>query len=110
PGPILNGGQGLPDFQIGVNTPEEATRIVDSLVKIGVDFIKVHGGLTKETYYAIARECSRLHIPFAGHVPASSTNVAITGEEASEAGQRSMEHMLGIPFARDTIPAFQNMY
>ena len=109
-GPILNGGHGLPDYQIGVNTAEEATRIVDSLTGIGVDFIKVHSGLTKEIYYAIARECAKLHVPFAGHVPSSSTSVVLSGEEVAEAGQRSMEHMLGIPFARDTIQAFQNMY
>jgi predicted amidohydrolase len=68
-GPILNGGKELPDFQIGVNTVNEAIRVVDSLASIGVDFIKVHGGLTKETYYAIARESAKLHIPFAGHIP-----------------------------------------
>lgn len=110
PGPILNGGHELPDFQIGINTVEEATRIVDSLAGIGVDFIKVHGGLTKETYYAIANEAAKLHIPFAGHIPTSNTSVGVTGEEASEAGQRSLEHMLGIPFARDTIQAYQQMY
>jgi imidazolonepropionase-like amidohydrolase len=84
--------------------------MVDSLEGIGVDFIKVQSGLTKETYYAIAREAAKLHIPFAGHIPASNTSVGITGEEASDAGQRSLEHMLGIPFARDTIKAYQNMY
>lgn len=104
------GGKELHDYQIAVNTTEYAKQVVDSLASVGVDFIKVHGGLTKETYYAIASECSKLQIPFAGHVPASSTAVAISGEEAAEADQRSLEHMLGIPFAPDTIKAFQNMY
>jgi hypothetical protein len=110
PGPILNGGRQLPEFQIAVNTAEEARRVVDSLAGIGVDFIKVHGGLTRSTYYAIANEATKIHIPFAGHIPISNTGPAVTGEEASVAGQRSMEHMLGIPFARDTIQAFQHMY
>ncbi len=109
-GPILNGGNALPDYQIAVNTAGYAKQIVDSLASLGVDFIKVHGGLSRETYYAIADECLKLNIPFAGHIPASGATVAISGEEAAEAGQRSLEHMLGIPFARDTIEAFQNMY
>jgi hypothetical protein len=106
PGPILNGGRQLPEFQIAVNTAEEARRVVDSLAGIGVDFIKVHGGLTRSTYYAIANEAAKIHIPFAGHIPISNTGPAVTGEEASVADQRSMEHMLGIPFAPDTIQAF----
>jgi imidazolonepropionase-like amidohydrolase len=110
PGPILNGGSNLPDFQIPVNTAGEAIRLVDSLAGIGVDFIKVHGGLSRENYYAIAREAAKRELPFAGHIPISNTNVGVTGEEAAEAGQRSLEHMLGIPFARDTIQAFQHMY
>lgn len=109
-GPILNGGNKLPDFQIAVNTAQEATHLVDSLAGIGVDFIKVHGGLTRETYYAIAGEAAKRHIPFAGHIPISNTSVGVTGEEAAEVGQRSLEHMLGIPFARDTIQAYQHMY
>jgi len=110
PGPILNGWHPDQDYQIGVNTPEEAVHIVDSLAGIGVDFIKVHASLSKETYYAIAREAARLNLPFAGHIPISDKGVLVSGEEASEAGQRSLEHMLGIPFARDTIKSFQHMY
>ena len=110
PGPILNGGHPDQDYQIGVNTEEEAIHMVDSLAAIGVDFIKVHSSLSKATYYAIAGEAAKKHISFAGHIPTSDTGVSVTGEEASEAGQRSLEHMLGIPFARDTIQAYQHMY
>lgn len=109
-GPILNGGKNLPDFQIAVNSIEEARGKVDSLVKIGVDFIKVHAGLSKEVYYAIAEQSKKHHISFVGHIPASNMSVAVSGEEASEVGQRSLEHMLGIPFTRDTIKAYQHMY
>ena len=109
-GPILNGGQPDQDYQIGVNTSEDAIRVVDSLAGLGVDFIKVHGNLTREVYYAIADESRKHRLPYAGHIPISGNNVVVSGVEASEAGQRSLEHMLGIPFARDTIKAFQNMY
>jgi imidazolonepropionase-like amidohydrolase len=110
PGPILNGGHPEQDYQIGVNTADEAKRIVDSLAEIGVDFIKVHSSLTRETYFAIADEAKKRNLPFAGHIPISNAGVSVTGEEASMAGQKSLEHMLGIPFARDTIKMFQNMY
>lgn len=110
PGPILNSGTNLPDFQVAVNSPEEAICVVDSLSRIGVDFIKVHAGLSKETYYAIAKRAVDHQLPFAGHIPASSVSVGLSGEDAAEAGQHSLEHLQGIPFARDTIKAYQHMY
>lgn len=110
PGPMLNGGHPDQDYQIGVNSIEEAKRIVDSLAIIGVDFIKLQSGLSRETYFAIAEESNKLHLPFVGHIPISNSGVGITGEEASEAGQKSLEHMLGIPFTPDTIKAYQNFY
>jgi hypothetical protein len=50
-GPILNGGHPGQDYQIGVNSADEAKRIVDSLAGIGVDFIKVHGGPLKRNLF-----------------------------------------------------------
>ena len=53
-GPYLEGGD-VPIPHILTRTPDEGRAGVDSLVKLGVDFIKVHGQLTRETYFAIAR-------------------------------------------------------
>ena len=60
---------------------------VDRLKAKGADFIKVYDGLSRESYFAIAAEANRIHIPFAGHVPQQ-----ITIEEAIDAGQKSIEH------------------
>src|SRR4030095_15250546 len=54
----------------------------------GADSIKVYGSLSRSVYYAIADEARRMRIPVVGHVPAS-----ISSAEASDAGQRSIEHL-----------------
>jgi len=45
----------------------------------------------RDAYFAIADEAKRQGLPFVGHVPE-----LITAVEASDAGQRSMEHSMGI--------------
>jgi imidazolonepropionase-like amidohydrolase len=68
-------------------TGADAKQVVDDLQAKGVDFIKVGDTLTRDAYFEIANEAKRLGLPFAGHVP-----VAVTALEATEAGQRSIEH------------------
>jgi imidazolonepropionase-like amidohydrolase len=90
-GPYLEGGD-IPVPHLLARTPEEGRAGVDSLVELGVDFVKVHGQLTRETYFAIARRARERGIPFAGHVPR-----AVGSADASDSGQRSIEHLLAIP-------------
>ena len=90
-GPYLEGGD-VPIPHILTRTPEEGRAGVDSLIKLGVDFVKVHGQLNPSTYFAIARRARERGIPFAGHV-----SRAIGATAASDSGQRSIEHLLGIP-------------
>ena len=90
-GPYLEGGD-VPIAHILTRTPAEGRAAVDSLITLGVDFVKVHGQLTRETYFAIARRARERGIPFAGHVPQ-----VVGAADASDSGQRSIEHMLTIP-------------
>lgn len=90
-GPYLEGGD-VPVPHILARTPAEGAAGVDSLIALGVDFVKVHGQLKPETYFAIARRARERHIPFAGHV-----SQAVGALAASDSGQRSIEHLLGIP-------------
>jgi imidazolonepropionase-like amidohydrolase len=90
-GPYLEGGD-VPIPHLNARTPEEARTGVDSLVSLGVDFIKVHSQLTAESYFAIARRARERGIVFAGHVPR-----VVGAEAASDSGQKSIEHLLGIP-------------
>lgn len=90
-GPYLEGGD-VPVPHLLARSPGEGTAAVDSLVRLGVPFIKVHGQLRAETYFAIARRAREQGIPFAGHVSA-----AVGALAASDSGQRSIEHLLGVP-------------
>jgi len=90
-GPYLEGGD-VPIAHLLARTPAEGIADVDSLIALGVDFVKVHGQLKPETYYAIARRARERHIAFAGHV-----SQAVGARNASDSGQRSIEHLLGIP-------------
>jgi imidazolonepropionase-like amidohydrolase len=57
----------------------------------GADFIKVHDNVPRASYFALIDEARRLNLPVEGHVPNS-----ITAEEASNAGQKSIEHFTGL--------------
>jgi len=92
-GPMLRGPRSLTDSGPWViRTPAHGVLAVDSLVRRHVDFIKVHEGLPPNAYNAIAREARAKHIPFVGHVPAGVGPIT-----ASEAGQRSIEHLEFVP-------------
>lgn len=87
--------------RILVQNPEEGRAAVARLAGEGVDFIKVHEHLTRETYLAIADETKRRGLTFSGHVPVGENGYLVPGAEAAEAGQRVLEHMFGIPLGRD---------
>lgn len=90
-GPYLEGGD-VPIPHILARTPAEGIAGVDSLARLGADFVKVHTQLSRDTYYAIARRARERGIPFAGHVPR-----VVGSANASDSGQRSIEHLLAIP-------------
>ena len=105
-GPYLEGGD-VPIPHLNARNPEEARVGVDSLVTLGVDFVKVHSQLNAESYFAIARRARERGIVFAGHVPRVVGSAA-----ASDSGQKSIEHLLAIPAdcsVADSI-AFQPKY
>jgi imidazolonepropionase-like amidohydrolase len=95
-GYILDGSPPEWPLRIVVKNEAEARQAVRSLKSSGVNFIKVHNLLSREAYFAIADEAKRQGLTFAGHVP-----VAVTATEASNAGQRSIEHLSGLPSTYD---------
>jgi Amidohydrolase family len=101
-GPQLT--EGPPYFwQMQVRNAAEGRRAVDELAEEGVDFIKVTQSLDRDTYFAIADEARKLDLPLAGHVPINDNGVGyrVSGVEASNAGQKCLEHSLGIPLPID---------
>lgn len=83
-----------------INTAEEGRQIVDQLAAMKVDFIKVHNELKKDVYYAIADEAKRKGLMFVGHI---QPGVGIL--EASDAGQRTIEHLIGLQTVCAASPA-----
>ena len=86
----------LPGAQI-VATPDEGRQAVRDAKAQGADFVKVYSYLDRPALAAIADECARQDITFAGHC---SDHVAMG--DASSLGQRTFEHMYGLPLATST--------
>lgn len=91
---IVDGDPPIWPGSIVVKNPAAARRTVDEIKASGADFVKVYNHIPRDAYFAIADEAKQQHIPFAGHVPD-----AITAQEASAAGQRSIEHLTGLALA-----------
>lgn len=89
-GPVVD-GQFKDWTNLNVTTASEARQAVQSLKQQGADFIKVYDNLSRPAYFAIADESRKRGIPFVGHIP-----WAVSPREASEAGERSVEHFVGI--------------
>jgi hypothetical protein len=73
-------------------TEEDGVRAVDTLSRqkdgsIRADFIKPYSWVPRAAYFGMAAESRKLGVPFAGHAPYSVSVV-----EASNAGQKSIEH------------------
>jgi imidazolonepropionase-like amidohydrolase len=90
-GPMLDGPKPRFPSSIAIKTPEDGRRAVDNLKRRGADFIKLQSLIPSEAVFAIADEAKHQEIPFVGHVPD-----AVRASEASNAGQKSFEHLIGI--------------
>lgn len=100
-GPLVDGPTPMfPELSIAVSNEKEARQVVDDLQSGGADFIKVYSLLPRAAYSAVSDEAKRRNIPFAGHVPES-----VSALEASDARQRSIEHLSGVRLACSTSEA-----
>lgn len=91
-GPMVDGPLPIwPDPSISISDEASARQTVASVKDRGADFIKVYSLIPRPAYFALADEAKKRGIPFAGHVP-----FLVTAAEASDAGQKSIEHMEGI--------------
>jgi len=90
-GPIIQGPLPfqMPVF-ISVKDMAAARNTVNMLQRRGVDFIKVQDAIPRDIYEAVASQSRMDHIPFVGHIPPT-----VLPEEASDAGQHSVEHLGG---------------
>lgn len=84
-------GGARPQLTFSPTTEAEARAAVVTLKQRGADFIKVYSLLPRPLFFVVADEARKRGLTFVGHVPAS-----VTAAEASDAGQKSMEHLYGI--------------
>jgi imidazolonepropionase-like amidohydrolase len=90
-GPMLDGPVPAFPSSAPVKDAADGRRIVDELKANGVDFIKIQSLVPRDGYFAAADEAKKQGIVFAGHVPD-----AVRAVEASNAGQKSIEHLTGV--------------
>jgi len=90
-GPIMDGPHSRIDSATVVTNAVEARNAVDALHAQGADFVKVYDLLSREVYFALADQAKKRGLPFGGHLPFS-----VSASEASDADQRSIEHLTGI--------------
>jgi cytosine/adenosine deaminase-related metal-dependent hydrolase len=93
-GPVVDGPPPIhADHSVVVESANQARSAVDDLKSQGWDFVKVYDNVSRDVYFAIAREAKKDGIAFVGHVP-----VSVTALEASTAGQKSIEHQEGFEY------------
>ena len=71
--------------------PDTAVKLVRAHKAAGYDFLKIHPGLSRETYDAIARTATEVGFTWAGHVPAA---VGLSHAIASK--QSTVDHLDGM--------------
>jgi len=87
-GPHINGPRSDSTNRLIVRTAEDGRRAVDSLAKLGVDFIKTHVQIPPDAYFAILRQAKVRHLKVASH-----TGSEIPVWQAADSGAASIEHM-----------------
>jgi hypothetical protein len=93
-GPSFNG--------MSVPTAEDGAALVLRQKQAGYDYLKLHPGLTRQKFDAIASAAKEAGIPFAGHV---SYGVGIW--RAIEAGYSSIDHLDG--FVEGLVPGIEKI-
>jgi imidazolonepropionase-like amidohydrolase len=91
-GPSFNG--------MSVSSPEAGAAMVRQQKQAGYDYLKLHPGLSREKFDAIAATAKEVGIPFAGHV---SFGVGVW--RAAEAGYSSIDHLDG--FVEALVPGIE---
>lgn len=93
-GPSFSGGS--------VHSTQEGEQKVREQKQAGYDFLKIHPGLTKENFAAVAKTAKQEGIPFAGHIPFS-----IGVWNSINAEYQTIDHLDG--FVEGLVPGIENM-
>jgi imidazolonepropionase-like amidohydrolase len=97
-GPMLDGPTPAFPSSAPIKDAADGRRVVEELRNAGADFIKIQSLVPPDGYFAAAAEAKKLGITFAGHVPDK-----VRAVDASNAGQKSIEHLTGVFEACSTV-------
>jgi imidazolonepropionase-like amidohydrolase len=90
-GPMLDGPTPRFPASVSISSSADAVHAVERLRREGADFIKIQSLIPRDAYFAAAKQARQMGITFVGHVPD-----AVRASEASDAGQKSIEHLTGV--------------
>jgi imidazolonepropionase-like amidohydrolase len=96
-GPAFNGKSAA--------TPEAAVEAVVAQKSAGYDLLKIHPGVPRAAFDALAAKAHELGIPFAGHVPAD-----VGLQRALEVKYRSIDHLDGYVEALSKEPTSSQFF
>jgi imidazolonepropionase-like amidohydrolase len=89
PGPKLDGGEGGWAGSLKVSNAKDIDLALDSLQKIGVDYVKMYDrSLSKGVFYGIIEASKKRGLKTTGHMPMSASFL-----EAIDKGLNGVEHM-----------------
>lgn len=94
----------FPDWLV-VDSVHKIKPALDTLQFEGSDFVKVYNKVPREVYFELVKQAKQRGLEVEGHIP-----MAVSAIEASNIGQKSFEHLLGLPelCTKDTL--FKNKY
>src|SRR6266404_5593930 len=93
-GPIVDGPDPVWPDSLRAADANEGREAVRAIKTQGYDCVKVYNLLPRSAYFGIADETKKLQFPLVGHVP-----FAVSAAEASDAGQKTIEHLSAISLA-----------
>ena len=93
-------GRRVLPYRVGVGDSIQAVKAIDSLARLGVDFVKVRTSGSASAFYTILREARRAGLRVAAHQP---NNVSI--KSAVDSGLTDLEHGIFPPTISTMTPA-----
>ncbi len=109
-GPKLDGERPAWPGSLRVTSPEEVSAALDSLERLGVDYVKIYdGSLQEDIYYEIIKQAESRNLKVTGHMPMSADLI-----KAYNLGLDGIEHLyyvLGVSSpSGDSIRRLSNGY
>lgn len=90
-GRMVNGPGSRSQSSILLRKESDARAALDTLARAGSAFIKVYNGVPREAYFALLKAARQRGLDVVGHVP-----WVVSAAEASDSGQKSVEHLTGM--------------